>query len=245
MSDISGFINKLNTIKNTEVVEVWVPSLNRNCEFTLLTIKQQKDLLKSSVDGTTGIIDFAKKLNEIILENIVDKNLVLSAFDKNSILIGLRIHSLGNLITIEDKQYDLNELLQQRTVQSKKFHTVIDHNGIQIQVNVPTLKKEVETYDQCIIDVKRLKESNINDSISILYVYEFIKYIESITYEGEVINFRSLSTSDKKLVVDHLPIFITQKIVKHIAQIRKLEDQYITFSDKVSVPFNTLFFDAD
>ena len=245
MSDISTFLDKLNALKKTDTIDIWIPSQDRSCKFTHITVNQQKELLKSSVEGAAGLVNFAKILNEIIIDNCLDKNVEINSIDKHPILIALRAASMGNLITIEDKEYNLFALPLKSPLPPKKLKNTVSHKGVDISIKTPTLKNEISLYDQCVIDIKKLKDSNINDSIPILYTFEIIKFIESITFEHDTIDFQSLSHIDKKRIIENLPIGLTQKVINFISTIRKIEEKFITFPDKVVVTINTLFFSAD
>lgn len=245
MSNVADFINKLNDVKKQEIINIWVPSLSKECTFTPLTVKQQKELLRASVGGVVGVIDFAKILNEIILSNSIDKTIEFNTIDKNVILLGLKKYSLGSTVNIDGKTYDLKELPLSQKIYTKKLIKKINYKDIEVLLSSPSLKKELDLYEFCSIDIKKLKDNTVNESVPILYVTELIKFIENIVFEGNIINFTELSNNDKKLIVENLPLGLTQQIVDYIATVRSIEDSFITFTDGVKVAINTLFFSTE
>ena len=66
MSQISvDLLKKLKEVKN----DLKIALTSGEVVFATLTLKQQKDLLSTSVAGVKGAIEFAKVLNKTILEN--------------------------------------------------------------------------------------------------------------------------------------------------------------------------------
>ena len=67
---VSGFLEKLEKL-NEDKVKIYVPSIKKSIETTPLTLKQQKDLISSALDGLRGALNFNKTLNDIIIKNTI------------------------------------------------------------------------------------------------------------------------------------------------------------------------------
>ena len=76
---VSGFLEKLEEI-NDEKIKVYIPSIKKEINTTPLTLKQQKDLIASTLDGVKGLLNF-NKTNPYIFA------LVESSLDYTSILL--------------------------------------------------------------------------------------------------------------------------------------------------------------
>ena len=67
-NNVSSFISKLDKL-NDKSLEVFVPSKNKKVKVKPLTLKQQKDLISSVLDGVKGSLNFSQTLNNIIIDN--------------------------------------------------------------------------------------------------------------------------------------------------------------------------------
>ena len=63
---VSGFLEKLGKL-NDDKLKVFLPSIKKSIDTTPLTLKQQKDLISSALDGAKGALYFNKTLNNIII----------------------------------------------------------------------------------------------------------------------------------------------------------------------------------
>ena len=105
---VSGFLKKLEKI-NKDAIKIYVPSIKKSIETTPLTLKQQKDLISSALDGLRGALNFNKTLNDIIIKNTGNKDLKI--YDKFPFIINLRRQSLGNKVKIDKKIIDLDDVI--------------------------------------------------------------------------------------------------------------------------------------
>jgi len=74
-----------------------------------------------------------------------------------------------------------------------------------------------------------------------------VKYIKSVEFDGNVINFPEISIKDRVKIVDNLPISINQKIVNYIQDIKKIENEWLTVEvggEKKILDIDVSFFDS-
>ena len=102
--DVSSFLSKLDEL-NKEVIKVYLPSRKKTIEVRPLTLKQQKDLISSVLDGLKGSLDFSKTVNKVIVDNTGISDLKI--YDKIPILVGLRKSSLGDEVKVDDETISL------------------------------------------------------------------------------------------------------------------------------------------
>ena len=78
---MSDLLNKLKAISAKNVFDVWVPSADRMIQFSGLTIKQQKDLFTTGLQGNVSTIALQDTITDIILKNTLQPH-VFDIFDK-------------------------------------------------------------------------------------------------------------------------------------------------------------------
>lgn len=238
MSDITGFLSDLQNIVDEEFVDVRVPSLKKTIKFKPLTVKQHKEILKNHLDGLVGGIKLGYILSNIITENCLDKTIELQLYDKNYILIELRRQANGDTVTIADKDYQLSKLPSLTELDfifdSK---TLTDHNDITINLNLPSLAIDTVVSTACYNSINKttFEENKLADYINSMLTYEVIKFITSISIKGETIDFSDLTVTDRKTIVEHLPLACYQQVVEYITQYRKYEEDHYKFSDDVKL----------
>lgn len=245
MSNVTDFINKISKIKKDETVSVVLPSSNKTAKFTPVNVKQQKELLKFTIEGVDGALPLVRALNEIILTNLVDTDIEISSIDKYPILLDLRRQSLGETVKINDKHYKLTDLPAVDSIELPNNTCDISINDIIISLQIPTLEVENAFLTKGIDEVQKSKDKSVESTFTMMYLYEVIKFVTKISFAGNEISFSSLSLDQKKTVIESLPISINQKILDYINEVRKYENSLITFSDETIVPISTLFFSQE
>lgn len=241
MSVVNSFIDKLTKLKTEDTVKLKLISCDTEVQFSRLDVKQQKKLLKHAMDGTSGIASCLKELNTIIFDNIIDKSVHLSSIDKYPILISLRKQSLGNKINIDGNTYSLDDLPTHLKLPESFTFAEVEEHGITVCLEIPSLKADTDYLTKIIQEVNKVKENQATETIAIMYTYEIIKFISKIRFSEGEINFNLIPVNERKTIVENLPVTLNQKILNFINKIREFENTFVTFSDGVVVPINTLF----
>jgi hypothetical protein len=102
MSISSDLLDKLNKINEESSVQIFVPSIGREVKFKPLNIKQQKDLIKTSMDGAISGASLSQVINNIILNN-TEEQIDFKVYDRYAIAMGLRS------CTIKDSYRHINK----------------------------------------------------------------------------------------------------------------------------------------
>ena len=110
MSNINTFLTKIQTLNKENIIDVDVPSLSGTVKFLPLSVKQQKDLIKSSLDGSLAGIYINNTINNIILENNIDKHQLL-VIDKLPIIVALRVQAFGSTYQVNEQDVELSIIL--------------------------------------------------------------------------------------------------------------------------------------
>lgn len=245
MSTITSFIDKISKVREQELVSVTIPSTQSVERFMPLNVKQQKSLLKHTIDGPAGAVGALNELHNIIIENCINKSAEFSSIDKYPILIALRTQCLGDSVTIANKKYSLKRLPQDVGFVPSDFTGNILYNTINVTLETPSLIKDSDFLVKTISDIAKVEDHKLTETITTMYIYEIAKFIKTIEFDDSVIDFTSLTNSDKKTVVNNLPMKLNQQILAFIGNIRDKENKFITFDDGVILPINTLFFSTD
>ena len=230
MSEVLNILKELQSVEDDSAVDIIVPSVNKLVKFKPLSVKQHHEILKCSIDGVTGSIKLAIILNKIIIENSLE-SIDFTVYDAEWILLQLRKHSFGNTVTIEDRVYNLDDLT--KNVTDFKYSHTIFYKGVEVLLTVPSLKLDIEVSEACYKDIAKsaADDTKISETISSMLSYEIIKFIKSISVKENIINFSDITTTEKKKLLESIPLSINNKITEFIASYRQNEQTSYTFDD--------------
>ena len=256
MADYKTILQDLQALNVSKAFSVFVPTHQREIQFLPLTVKQQKDVIKGTLDATTSNAAFNKITNKIIKDNCVE-DLKFHIIDKVSILIGLRVQSIGDNIRITDPDddsigYDVN--LREH---SEKFPTYapppdlligdFTYENVHARFSVPTLETDDKFSEDTKQTLKDVTAGDVTEAIGKLYVYEIAKFLESLTIGENTIIVADLTLTEAVSVVESLPLVISNKIIEFIENTRDFERKYNTVEtqDKtLELPLDATFFNA-
>lgn len=241
MSNVANFIEKLTEAREQELVSVVIPSIDKPVNFYPLNVKQQKLLLRHSIDGASGMISVLKEMNSIIIENCTDKTVNFLTVDKYPVLLALRQQAIGDEIIINGKQYNIGDLPKSNSLPQKNLTKTIDYKEFKVTLELPSLIQDNNFLVKTISETAKLGEDKVKETLTTMYVYEIAKFITQVSCGDIVVEFDSISIGDKKQIVENLPMKLNQKILNFISSVRELENKFITFADNTIIPINTLF----
>lgn len=238
---VSGFLEKLEKL-NEDKVKIYVPSIKKSIETTPLTLKQQKDLISSALDGLRGALNFNKTLNDIIIKNTGNKDLRI--YDKFPFIIGLRKQSLGNKIRVDNKIVSLDDVI--KNIKTIPF-TIKDEHAVTwktltAHLKVPTLPQETVIVAKGEQDVNP-KDDITKDGIGTLYMLEIIKYIDKLVIEDEEIDFTKIRINDRIKLIEELPLVMYNEISEFIGAVNQYLTDILTVDETV-ITIDAQFFDT-
>lgn len=230
---VTDLLGKLKQINNSNVVEVFVPSQNRIVKFKQLSVKQQKELIKTSLDGALAGVTLGNAFNNIVLENAVDCD-DFNIFDRAPIILTLRQQSFGSMYTEGDVVVDLTNITQKKHIIETPFASTMSFDDdITIDVEVPSLQCDTRINDVVAAQLKKNQDANLGDAVGSLYLYEIVKFIKSVEVASDAVEFSNHTAADQLKVVESLPAKIITQVVDFIQQFRTLETNYLTIGDTV------------
>ena len=238
MNNINDILKQLEKSTLESSIDVFIPSLNREVKFKTLNLKQQKDLLKSTMEDSLLKLSFNNLLTDIIRTNNINKDIIvdtLSTIDRTSIALELRAKSIDQEYIVQDKKISLNKILQKNRTNKldlTAFSETITTDSIVVELSAPILGKDYQQNTQALRKLKDAQVDDIKSTIGDLIVYEFMKFITKISLisEGQVmdINYDTLKFGDKITIAENLTSNVTNSIFAFIKKYRTLESTYLT-----------------
>lgn len=243
---INNILSKLKDINNSNLVSVYVPSADKFMNFRPLSVKQQKDLIKSGLDGALAGVTISNIISDIIISNSVEKYNFLVT-DKFPILLSLRRQSFGNLFKYKEDEkeivVDLDKILEKQLKYSYKpsADVSLDETDVIASVDVVGLEEDIRINNVQLEKLKKNKDEDLSEMVGSLFIYEIVKFITKITVNNEELDLTKLPIKDRLTVVENIPATLNNSILSYIQQFRKEETEYITV-DGVVMPIDARLF---
>jgi hypothetical protein len=236
------FLSKLQEIKSE--FKIFVPSQKKQASAKPITLKQQKDIISTAVNGVQGSLQFLQTVNDVILENVDGDNFF--TIDRVPVILGLRVHCLGTDIRVDaDTVGSLEPSLQKiKDVPKFKYTEEVSIDNIVVKIRIPTLKEENVVIKKCIQEVEKLNKEDLSKTVGLVYIFELIKHIESVGIEEDVIDFNELRVIDRIKIVETLPLELYEKITSFYSQSSKYDQSLLTIDDDTVIPMDASLFDA-
>jgi hypothetical protein len=235
---VSSILSKLNDLNNLNLISVYVPSAKKEMDFKPLSVKQQKDLIKSGLDGALAGITISNIIGEIILDNSVEKYDFLVT-DKLPILLALRKQSFGNIFILkendEEIQFNLDDILQNKLNYS--FDTQVEiklaNSNVIAHVDVIKIQDDIKINQYQLEKLRKNKDEAISETVGSMFIYEIIKFITKILIGEEVLDLTTLPIKDRLTIIESVPVTLNNSILEYIQKFRKEEAEYVTIENKV------------
>jgi len=187
-STTGDFLKKLSSLKND--FKVYVPSLKKEVVAKPITLKQQKDIITTTVNGVLGALQFTETLNNVIIDNVDGDKFF--AFDRVPIILSLRCHSLGDKVKAENDEVVSLDVSLEKVKSPIKFKLTdtVNIDTIKIDLRIPTLVEENQIIKKCILEIDKLKSESLSDAMGLIYIFELIKHIDSVTVDEQTVIFK-------------------------------------------------------
>ena len=149
MEDDNSYLNLLGELQdhyNQNKFAVYVPSLATPIDFTPISVKQHKEILKTDDNILLTAFQFNININDMIVENINSNQQDILLVDKASILLGLKVaQSEGNVkLTIDNNKHEINLKSHVQSFKNIKIYKklrsrVVSSNNFKVRCKVPTI----------------------------------------------------------------------------------------------------------
>jgi len=239
-NDIKKFLNSIQELKS-QTFKVDKINDRDSFECKKISFKQQKGLISTVTEGTSGVLRFQKLLNDMIIENTgINDWLVI---EKIPLLVQMRIESLGKNLKLNDKEIDkeidLTTLKLVKKINIETTKTI--KNVVDVELKVPTIVAENKVLNYAVEMLKNNKDSDFGKDITNIFTFEIVKYIDSVSFNEQILKFDDLPVKDRVTVVENFPISLNKEIVKYIEKLKDIEREQL----QVEIDDKTLDIDID
>lgn len=246
-NDVASLLSSLDNFNSQNVKNIFIPSVNREVPFKMLTAAQHKNIITTIMDQNNAGITFSLLMNQIILENSVEK-INFNLADKAYILICLRALSLSSIFNNKEQTIDLQPLINNK-IPLNLTPITIEESDYKITIFPPSLAKDsvVNKITKQKID-DNIDDKNVNKiALDEIYTNEFAKYINSIEFVinnvSIAVNFDTLKHDTKQQVISKIPASTISKILIEINNLKKISEQFLIIDDKkVDINIDQAFF---
>lgn len=246
---VTSILSKLKDYNNTNLVTVYVPSADKEMQFRPLSVKQQKDLIKSGLDGALGGLTISNIIGEIILSNSVEKYNFLVT-DKIPILLALRRQAFGNIFILKDEDsesvFDLDLILKNDLKYSNltQVEIKLENTEVSSHVDVINIEDDIKINNFQLEKLKKNKDGEISDTVGSLFIYEIVKFVTKIIIGSDELDLTALPIKERLSVIESVPVTLNNNILDYIQKFRKEELNYVTIDGK-TLPIDARLFAKD
>ena len=246
---ISNILSKLNELNNSNLVSVYVPSIKKEMEFKPLSVKQQKDLIKSGLDGYLSGITISNIIGEIILDNSIEKYDYLVT-DKLPILLALRKQAFGNIFILKEDdletKFDLDDILNNQLIYSfdSQVEIKLANSDVIAHVDVIKMKDDIKINQFQLEKLRKNKDEIISETVGSMFIYEIVKFVTKIIIGKDELDLTSLPIKDRLTIIELVPVTLNNSILEYIEKFRKEELNYVTVDGK-TLPIDARLFAKD
>lgn len=231
--------------------DIYIPSLSKTISFKPLTVRQQTEIISGTLLATdvsnTSAYAYQDVIDRIIVSNCNEEDISnISSLDRVCILIQIRSLTLGDTVEIQGETYSITDHIKAFPLHEFDFNEInnkFEQDGISCECRVPTFTEDAETNREA---MKLFKVTNTQDTIGDVFMTELTKYIKSITFNDNVIDFTGLSFDQKIQVCEMLPMSLSQHVIDYIESVRALEAPFVNISvedgETVEIPIDSQLF---
>lgn len=209
MANINDVLSTLNEIALKNVIDVYLPTLQRSVKFLPLTTKQQKEFYSCIKDNTLYETKFVLLSHGIIVQNcqedIVDS---LTLVDKIVILLSLRKNALGSTVTTDNGTANFDNCLEYSKTITVPGNEIIKTDSLEIEIGIPTIREQYEMEYELRGDLTD-PGLTLDEAISDVIVNNICLFIKSIKVikENEVIDlqYSTFTFKNRLTIIENLP----------------------------------------
>ncbi len=265
-TNVQNVLSLLKELDTSTGFDIYIPSLKKNLKFKQLNTQQLKRLLKTVIDSPVHNTEFTLTFNSIIKENCLEEINTdnLTSYDKLFIFVKTRIESVSSEYTFtftEDEINEFNLSIKELTINlNERYKEIVNtlpvfetenivFENVQILASLPTLKTEnkleKELYKNINFEINTPEQ--LRTTLGNTFINELTKYINTLTINEEIINFETLDFKTRIKIVEQLPTFLINKVLKYIEKYKKQTSLLTSFlvPDTLlekEIPVDTTFF---
>lgn len=240
MSNAAELISSLKEYNNNSSIPISIPSQQLELPFNILTAKQHKQMLNtaSKTDAPGEIVNI---FNNVIIDTCPsDSTELLTTVDRPIILLCIRLHLFGNDFKIDDKtSIDILDHIKQKNktpIKDDILSTSIEDENFNIKCKIPSILTDIDINNVLFDSIIKNKEHALGN----LFIYEMIKYIESLRFGDVVYNFSDIDIKHRVEICELLPITLSNDISSYIARVKDVESSYLLTSTGAEISIDSI-----
>ncbi|NBZ97621.1 MAG: hypothetical protein EBS46_02445 [Proteobacteria bacterium] len=252
----NNLLEALSKAVGVETTTSKILSNGKTATLKTINVKQQKEILKTALEGLLSPISFYTVANQIIKNNLTE-NIELLTVDRPLILLNLRKNSVGDEyeLSLKDEKIKIkiSDLIEKANLVTFSFNEYIKditHGDITIVTKLPTLDEDTSINIQLKKLFEKVKdEDKLKEIVGELFVVELIKFIKAIKFTSEgkenIINFNDLSLEQKIKAFESIPMSLNYDFVNFVKKFRTLENSILEIDhkgEKINIPLDSSFF---
>lgn len=228
-----NFNTLLNQIKSKKKnISCHINSFENELSFEKLNIEQQSKILDSYSDipalannAVYLVLKFNNTFNKIIRENLLDKNVELNVVDRANIILMYR-KEIGDKVLVDDNEININTILENNKLIKKiDLEKTFQSEDFTFKVKVPSLTNDIKVNN---LLMKKIRENpSKNDVLGEIYLYELLKFIDSIQIdENDAI---ILNKDNRNLdLLKNVEVSTLKPVLDYIEYVRSYEEKFVT-----------------
>lgn len=237
-NNYQDIIAALDQANESNTIDIFVPSKQETVKFKPLTVNHQKKIIETAIDAADFNISAQSLLSsEIINDCCVGSTDDFYVTDRDAILIGLRVQTLGYDVPTQTDQGEQVKVNIKQHVNnftttpppSGLFDTqTIECDGVSLEVRVPRLVEDDEVNKKILPRLsKTLKDDeDLKSVVGESLLYEFIKYIVTLRVGNQTIEFDNSQATQLIKVLEALPMSVSNLIVKEMEKVKQYEHNF-------------------
>ncbi len=223
MSD-NNFNDILSQVKGLKKeISFFSPTSDKNLKIYPLSLKQQKDILENTLSSTLSLLFFNNCIFNIIKENFSGNMKDLDTVDRVSISISLR-NKISNIYKEGEVEVNLSELIERNSNPITFEPKEVTSGEFTFKLKRPSLELDNKINNILLRKYKNSKidESNVNNVISDLYVYELVKFIDELQFAENTIKVEDNINNTVK-ILNEIDSDNFKEVFDYINELREIE----------------------
>ena len=237
-NQFTTILGGIKQVTEQDLVDIYLPTHDKSVKFKKITVRQQKDIVKTAMDKVSPGLLLHQALNEILATNLVDATVQLSTADRFYTLVALRAASIGD--TYQEK-VSLTEMLKKKIhIPATELQHTVKEGVVTVECKVPSLSYDSQITADCI---EKIQDANLVGAFGDVFIGEVIKYVDSLTVNSATIKLAECTFTQKYQLIESLPASINNQVLVFANKVKAAETKFCTVNDvAVNVNIDQAFF---
>jgi hypothetical protein len=240
--NVKNILESLKTYYDNSSIPVYIPTIQKESLFKILTIKEHRQLY-NTISNKSDTDSIANAFNNLILDAHTEHD-QLTVLDRPIILLCLRMHLFGDTLNVKDSSdnkatVNISKHIKKcidMTIPPEVYSCNVKDGDFEIACQIPDLKSDTNTNIALFNKLKTEKEKTLGH----LFIYELIKHIKSLTFNGHAIEFKDISIDQQIQICELFPISVSNDILKYVSLVNEFEERYLKVSNKVTLVLDSI-----